>query len=127
MALTNIGPRAAPAVGALIAVLSDDDEMVRNQAAYGLSQIGAAAVPSPIADIAWDGWLWHHLTTPVLGFSTTETGQSPMEAERIVIDSKAMRKIKDTDVLMGIFEIGTETGTATMRVAALTRVLDKIA
>jgi hypothetical protein len=60
------------------------------------------------------------------GFSTTETGQSTMEAVRVPIDSKAMRKVHESDVLVGVIEMGTEVGAATVRYAAETRILDKL-
>jgi len=44
----------------------------------------------------------------------------------VSIDSRAMRKTTDTDVLIGVFEAGTEVGNATMEFSAITRILDKL-
>ena len=84
---------------------------------------GVASVPSSIADIGWDGWMWHALHAHVTGFSTIETGRGPMEAVRGTIDTKAMRKEKATDVLIGVIELGTETGTCGLDFFAFTRLL----
>ena len=86
--------------------------------------IGVTAVPDPLDDIAWDGWFVY------------ETGQqisvdaSPSEGAEgsqlfIVIDSKAMRKTHDTDVIVAVFAV-TEVGTATMEANLMTRLLDKL-
>ena len=88
---------------------------------------GVASVPTPIQDISWDGWMWHMILGRFRGAATTEVARAPMEAGRFVIDSKAMRKIKATDVLIGVLEVGTETGTSTLEFSADTRVLDKLA
>ena len=90
--------------------------------------VGVTAVPQPLTDIGWDGWLWHKLLSPVLGFSVTEGDNTgPLSQVRIEIDSKAMRKTKETDFLIGVAQVGNETGTATLQFGANTRILDKLA
>ena len=89
--------------------------------------VGITAVPHPIADLSWDGWLWHNLLSSFRGASTTEVGRAPMEAVRGEIDSKAMRKTHQSDVLIGVIELGTEVGTANLQFGAVSRVLDKLA
>ena len=88
--------------------------------------VGVTAIPASLTDIGWDGWMWHHSAAGMAGFSTAETGQSVMEAVRIPIDTKAMRKLRETDVVVGVIEMGTEIGTATVRYAAQTRMLSKL-
>ena len=88
--------------------------------------IGITAVPHPITDMSWDGWMYHSIRGSLSGFSTTEAGQSPLEAFRAEIDSKAMRKVRDTDVLIGVVELGSETGTAVAQFSAATRFLSKL-
>ena len=88
--------------------------------------VGATAVPHPIADMGWDGWLFHHLWAGFFCYNTTEEGQSEMDASRQVIDSKAMRKWTETDVLVGMIELGVETGAATLKFSANTRILAKL-
>ena len=88
--------------------------------------IGITAVPTPLADIAWDGWLYHRLHGNIFGQSTTELATGPIDAFRVEIDSKAMRKTRFSDILVGVVELGTETGTATLVFGGQTRVLDKL-
>ena len=90
--------------------------------------IGVTAIPSPLADIAWDGWLWHQLITPMIGFSVTEgENTGPLSQVRFDIDSKAMRKTHNTDNIVGVAEIQGEIGTAILQFMADTRILDKLA
>ena len=89
--------------------------------------IGITAIPQPISDASWDGWLWHQWLGAFTGYSTTETGRGPMEAVRMEIDSKGMRKLRATDVIVGVIELGTEVGTAALQFVAETRVLIKVA
>ena len=89
--------------------------------------VGITAVPHPSTDIAWDGWLWYW--TGALRSITTSAvllGQDLPAQARIVVDSKAMRKIKATDVLVGVIEVGTEAGTATITAEMNTRILLKL-
>ena len=85
--------------------------------------IGVTAIPTPLADIAWDGWIWHY-TTPfhVDDVSLVGTPQRMI----IPIDNKAMRKVHLTDVLVGVIETGTEVFTSTLDATMTTRVLDKL-
>ena len=87
---------------------------------------GVGSVPTPLTDIGWDGWMWHMLLGQFRGFSTTELGTGPMEAVRVDIDSKAMRKTHASDFVMGAVELGTETGTAVLGFVATTRMLFKL-
>ena len=86
---------------------------------------GATAIPAPITDINWDGWLWFwqgRFTSP----SGTLTDADGATNARIVIDSKAMRKVHVTDTLVGVIQTTGEIGTATMVANMETRVLDKL-
>ena len=106
-----------------------------NQVAFGICNvsenafgIGVTAVPSPLSDVGWDGWLWHKILSPVLGFSVTEGENTGTISQlRVDIDSKAMRKLKATDVTIGVGQFLSETGTATLQFLAETRILDKLA
>ena len=87
--------------------------------------IGVTAVPHPLADIGWGGWLWHETTGPVIGLSVTESENTgEISQGRIQIDSKAMRKNKATDFIIGVTEVQLEVGAATFQFMADTRVLD---
>ena len=82
----------------------------------------AAAVPTPIADIDWPGWLWYQhfdVTDPDVTFS------SDLQWQREVIDSKAMRKFGNNEILFGVSEF-VEVGAAVLEIRADTRVLFKL-
>ena len=69
--------------------------------------IGATAIPDPLVDAGWDGWFWHWM-----GIAGTAPGVTAAAngVQYVEIDSKAMRKWKNTDVMVaviGTFEIGT--------------------
>ena len=86
---------------------------------------GVASVPDPLADMDWEGWFWYK-TTNLLAAAISPLGNElGATINRIEIDSKAMRKIKSTDVIVGV--IGTtENATATMNSALDTRMLFKL-
>ena len=99
-------------VGAGVCIVSEN--------AFG---IGVTAVPAPIADMAWDGWWWHSVFAALQGPSTTETGREPAAGFRVPIDTKSMRKVKETDVVIAVVEFGTEVGTAIAQLSLQTRML----
>ena len=89
--------------------------------------IGVTAVPTPLTDIGWDGWLWHALVAPLIGLSVTEAdNRGPLGQVRLEIDSKAMRKTRSSDVLVGVAEVSGEIGTATLQFMSECRILDKL-
>ena len=86
--------------------------------------VGVTAVPDPVDDAEWDGWFWHQfysLMQPIT-FAAQSTASSVLTLE---IDSKAMRKIRATDVVILVGE-HIESGTASMTVVAGTRLLFKL-
>jgi len=84
--------------------------------------IGATAIPAPSTDIGWDGWLWFWT-----GSMSVETFTAFDATNlRIPIDSKAMRKFKNTDVMVGVIQAGTEVGTASLQATMQTRLLVKL-
>jgi len=92
------------------------------QNAFG---VGLTAVPSPLTDIAWDGWIWHEMLT-VQGASSTLDRQDPYATQRVQIDNKAMRKTHLTDTIVGVLETSGEVGAATIHAVMNTRLLDKL-
>ena len=82
--------------------------------------IGATAVPMPVSEAKDERWIWHHWLNIV------ESGAGDAApAQRIEIDSKAMRKFTDSDRLYMAVEV-TETGTAVAEFVANTRMLFKL-
>ncbi len=91
---------------------------------------GAASVPGPFSQPDWQGWFWHEYWS-VYGVAAQSAGQDVARNanvdQRIVIDSKAMRKLKFNEVIFGCWEVAAETGTAAIIVQADVRQLVKIA
>ena len=78
---------------------------------------GGSAIPDPLADISWDGWMWH--TTGWLGGLILEGAG----LARVEIDSKSMRKLPETDLLVGMVSTDSEAGTVTAQFKLITRML----
>ena len=89
------------------------------QNAFG---IGVTAVPDPIADIAWEGWFVYE--TGVVKQVAATLDQAEIGAgQRIEIDSKAMRKLRITDNVVGVFAT-TAIGTpGQVRATLVSRIL----
>ena len=85
--------------------------------------VGITAVPTPITEIEWEGWLYHRFIQHRSSVATA--GFVGANIQRIEIDTKAMRKISTQEVVFMAAEF-TEGGTADMRVAAGTRMLVKL-
>jgi len=86
---------------------------------------GVASVPSPITDADWDGWMYHRYFTLKASAAADLTGPSSGVAIRLEIDSKAMRKLALSDVLVAVVE-SVESGTAVEQMDLRTRVLLKL-
>ena len=86
--------------------------------------IGATAIPGPFTDIEWDGWLWHSQGV-LKGAGSTLSESLGGWVQRVEIDSKAMRKLPEETILVGMLET-VEVGTATMHVELRSRVLVKL-
>ena len=87
---------------------------------------GAGSMPAPLSDPGWGGWMWFYGGGAMIGASTTETFRGPMEAVRIPIDTKAMRKIHDNETVFGAVQTVTEVGTATLSFSMGSRMLSKL-
>ena len=79
---------------------------------------GAGAIPTPITEAGWDGWLLHRY----LSAEKTLGAGSPGEFDRAILDSKAMRKASEDENLV-IVEEFTETGTAVIAIQVRVRIL----
>ena len=88
--------------------------------------VGVTAVPDPIADIGWDGWLLYE--TGQLATSGSVLDQAAGNTVvRVPLDSKAMRKIKASDVMIGVLST-TEIGDGSVMNGHLSsRILAKLA
>ena len=86
--------------------------------------VGVTAVPTPITEVEWEGWLWHEffqLTSP-----TVTAGITSSMAIRHMIDSKAMRKIESDRTVYAAIEM-TEVGDSSITATLGTRMLLKLA
>jgi len=79
----------------------------------------AGAFPDPFTEETWDGWIWHSF------FSTfvPATDAGSWQHSRLIIDSKAMRKVKETDVLIGVTEVSEVNDGSVLNLFAQTRTL----
>ena len=87
--------------------------------------IGVTAIPSPVTDIGWDGWFWYW-TGSLFGVSATEANAAGTANVRIPIDSKAMRKLRSSDFIVGALAVVGEVGTAQLNATMQSRMLLKL-
>ncbi len=88
--------------------------------------IGATTIMDPVADSDWEGWFFHRFFVAAQLTSTLADGvNAVMASVRFDVDSKAMRKLAEGDVLFACMET-LELGTAVMEVHVDTRVLTKL-
>ena len=84
--------------------------------------VGATAVPGPVSEADWNGWVFHtffNVLSPLGGSSGGATHQ------RITMDSKAMRKWSEGMTLVPVLEV-VEHGTATADAFFDSRILVKL-
>jgi len=82
---------------------------------------GAASVPTPVTEEAWDGWLYHRYFALVSAgpIAAATAAQEQLQVNNVVaalrfeVDSKAMRKIDADEVFYAAIEV-TEVGTSDM-------------
>ncbi len=87
---------------------------------------GVGSIPTPITDIAWDGWLWYQFFSLKSVTATISDGSNAgAVVKEYVVDSKAMRKTNITDVIVGVLET-TEAGASTLNAFLDTRTLNKV-
>ena len=92
-----------------------------------LDAFAAGALPDPVADVGWPGWLWHTFFDVRSITATLADGVNAQVATfETEIDSKAMRKFGQDETLMGVSETDAEVATADIRVFADTRILFKL-
>jgi len=87
---------------------------------------GVASLPTPLTELAWDGWLYHQFFD-VHAHSAVEAEFNDSTTFDYEVDSKAMRIMEATDqALLALVEV-VEIGTATMNIFFESRVLFKLA
>jgi len=85
--------------------------------------IGVTAVPTPVTEAGWDGWMLHQFFDVRAITATIADGANAASIVfRTDLDSKAMRKFQDDMTLMAVVEV-TEIGTSVGRFQGDTRIL----
>ena len=85
--------------------------------------IGATAVPGPITEMEWDGWLYHRFFD--LHQSTTTFDPTEVNSQiSFEVDSKAMRKLDGEEIIVAVVET-VEVVAATMSLYFDSRMLVK--
>jgi len=84
--------------------------------------IGVTAVPTPITEQSWDGWLYHSFFSVHRGL---DAGAGASQSMRLEVDSKAMRKLNVNETVMVVLE-AVEIPTATAEVFFDSRMLVKL-
>ena len=87
-------------------------------------QTGLAALPTPITEANWDGWMYHRFfdVHGQLAAGSTSTGDA--STLKVEVDTKAMRKVSDEMTLFAMLEV-VLIGTADLDVFFDTRLLLK--
>ena len=70
--------------------------------------VGVTAVPHPATDADWNGWLWHSYFANTLQVATAVGFENI--TQRIVIDSKAMRKLGTDERIVLVVENSSSSG-----------------
>ena len=92
-------------------------------ATFAAVTAGIASVPTPITEQGWDGWIWW---SPIYCFAgRADEVEGGLANQRLVIDTKGMRKLHEEDALYAAIEV-TEVGAASLNVALDTRMLFKL-
>jgi len=83
--------------------------------------VGVTAVPNPVDDIAWNGWLWFQFFQE-FSVGLDEQAFTPKDYRHYPIDTKAMRKFGLNEVVFLSVQ-AVEVGAVEMDVRAATRML----
>ena len=83
---------------------------------------GAASMPGPLTDVE-QSWVWHHLFTLGPAVSATDDGGDISRNSRIMIDSKAQRKMQVGDTLAFVWEAVVNAGSPTIDGSAAVRTM----
>ena len=85
--------------------------------------VGITVVPTPLTEVEWEGWLYHQFFDIRAGL---DVGLASHISQHWAVDSKAMRKFDDINlVLMSLIEV-IEQGTSQIEIGFNTRMLVKL-
>ena len=114
----------------LATVASDQTAAAEDQiGAFGVgvvseqaATVGITAVPFPVADAAWGGWMWHSYFARNI-VSLSSVGIDAGLTHQIIIDTKAMRKVGENERLIMVVE---NVGAGGIDVTTQMRLLSKV-
>ena len=86
---------------------------------------GISAMPAPITEQDWDGWIWWKAFA-VMVVTDTEAVDSALNSWHFPIDTKAMRKMQAGDTLFISAQASVEGGTVSTKIFVDTRALLKL-
>ena len=86
------------------------------------TDIGITALPIPIDDMAWEGWLYHQFFSVHDGLDAGADGSG---FQRVMVDSKAMRKVGSNEVIFAVHQ-SVEIGVAVGKIHFDSRALFKL-
>ena len=102
------------------------------QGAFGIGKatnaaiaVGISAVPTPITEQEWDGWLFWAAISVHVGDATAGDVNWENATQRITVDSKVMRKIEQEESFYACIEV-VELGTSEIDVFFDSRMLVKL-
>jgi len=80
--------------------------------------VGITAMPDPQAEpsFPWLYWSVHALRAEIADGATSPADQSGSKLERVVVDSKAMRKVRPNQSLAIMFDAINLSGTGTVAI-----------
>ncbi len=83
---------------------------------------GVASMPGPFSEPE-ASWIWHHIFSMGPAVTATDDGGDISRNDRVVIDSKAMRKIQDSETIAFVWEGQILAGSPTFDGYAAVRFL----
>ena len=86
--------------------------------------IGITAMPAPLDEVDWEGWLWHQFFFLHVGDPTA--GDRDTNRLNFEVDSKAMRKIGTDEVIFAALQSVEQVAGETMKVFFDSRLLFKL-
>ena len=84
--------------------------------------VGVTAVPTPVTEQSWDGWIYWENFYLENQDGTTQTYEDGSGLVRMPIDTKAMRKLTEDDAIYAAIET-THNGTVVLSVQGDSRIL----
>ena len=86
--------------------------------------VGITAVPTPITEQEWDGWLyWTAIQMHSITATIADGSNAAAVARKVEVDTKAMRKMRKGDTIFAIVQLASEDGSASLNIRFDSRVL----